>query len=237
MLTRELVQRIVRFSQARKGMRCTALEARLRGCAGPVLWLSVRTRNRTATNQRDMLAALGRAFLDRFPKGAIVIDGHSFPFDYEREPSYVKDIAESVCAEDMAEASPLADLLQPAGGETRVFLAVGLKINESLLLARRANLYVCHHGTVQHKVGWFNAVPGLVHCNRKVLADRPAAWVASKSELALRPTYIPIELVEDVPLEGEKRLKATLTNQDNYTLVDIPQLVAVFRQFMDDHLR
>jgi hypothetical protein len=236
-LTRSIVRRIFRFSEARKGMRCETLEHQLRAWAGPVLWMSVRTRNRTATNQRQMLAALGRDFLDKYPKGCIVVDGYSFPLDYEREPTYVKENSESVCAEDMAEAAILLNLLQVTGSQTRVFVAVGLKINDSILLARLASIYICHHGTVQHKVGWFHSIPGLVHCNRKVLADMPSAWVASKSEVAIRPLYIPIELVEDVPLEGEKRLKATLNNQDNYTIVDISKLASVFHSFMDTHLR
>ncbi len=232
-ITTSLIQRIINFSETKIAPRCAELRDVLAIADGPILWISVRTRNRTVTNQREMLTELGRSFMERFPKGIIVIDGFSFAANYEQAPSYTRATADEVYAEDKVEATLLAKELQKGYVDRRVFVAVGFKINDSILLAREADIYICHHGTVQHKIGWFNGVPGLVHCNRMVLASRPSAWVASKSEIAIPPLYVPIEFVRDAALDADKKIKATLPNQDNYTITDIGALKKIFLGLMD----
>jgi hypothetical protein len=232
-VTRSLIERIFNFSESRMAPQSVVLRNQLRASNGPVLWISVRTRNRTATNQREMLTALGRDFLRRIPNSRIVVDGFSFAANLDQQPSYVKANSEAVCKEDIAEAKLIAQDLQHGWDEQRVFMAVGLGINDSIVLAAEADIYICHHGTVQHKLGWFNAVPGLVHCNRIVLATNPSNWVCSKSEIAIPPQYVPIELVTDVPLVGDEKSIKVILNQQNYTINNIPAMTIFFRTMVD----
>jgi hypothetical protein len=207
-----------------------ALDEALSKIAGPVLWMSVRTRNRTATNQRQLLAALGRAFLTRAPNGAIVIDGHSVSTDVERP---APDMMARVEADRVDAAAILEDIAAalPSARE-KIHFAIGLPIIDSIFLGRRSTIYFAHHGTVQHKVGWFTPIPGMVHCNRSVIETNPAQWVAAQSDVAVTPAYLAPEEVRDVVAE-EKGEYDHLLKVDNYTIVNVDLTVDKFMNFAE----
>jgi hypothetical protein len=228
-ITTGLVQRIMAFAESRISPRCSTIRTALETVNGPVLWLSVRTRNRTATNQHALLSILGLSFLKAAPDGAIIIDGFSISDDLGVYPSYHQNESRDVVAEDLAAAEALRQVLTADNLGARVHVAVGLTISDSILLSRRASIYFCHHGTVQHKIGWFSSVPGVVHCNRTVLGDASAAWVAAQSEVAILPFYLSPDIVADaeMPARGSAEF-AHLLRQENYTVIDIPAAVAAF---------
>jgi hypothetical protein len=224
LITTALANRIRRFAQQNMSDAARALDAKL-AASGPVLWMSVRTRNRTATNQHDLLLRLGRRYLDAVSTGVVLIDGYSRQNDLDCYPDYQRNEAAEVLRQDEEAATALrAALDQHAPG--RVLTAVGLLVGDSIALARHARLYFCHHGTVQHKVGWFNATPGVVHCNRAILQQCPAAWVAAQSAVALPPIYLAPDLVEDTPTDaGVYGAFSTLLRIDNYVVTDIEAAV------------
>jgi hypothetical protein len=110
-ITAGLVRRLLAVAETRISPPCAGIRVELSAVRGPVLWMSVRTRNRTATNQHDMLAALGRTFLRAAPNGAILIDGFSLPDDFASYPSYRQAEARAVLAEDQAVAEALRQAL------------------------------------------------------------------------------------------------------------------------------
>lgn len=233
-LQRSLVQRIL--SLAAEAITPTAqhLDTELSNVAGPILWMSVRTRNRTLTNQHEILSQIGAAFLNRFKDGGIVIDGHSFSVDSEHLPESDRDRDIAIAAEDKRAAESIRTAIEEtsASRHNSVLLAVGLSISDSVLLAQRASIYFCHHGTVQHKIGWFTDRPGIVHTNRSTTAANPGPWVAEQSEIAITPTYIPLSLIQDDAL-GANTEYGHLLHHENYKITNVGEAVALFVKFLD----
>ncbi len=174
--------------------------SRLLDFHSPIFWLSIRTRNRTATNQTEALFVLCKAILASFPSAGIVIDGHSLPQDFEKNPSYDKKNDGVTVSADAAVAHEIIMSLKDANcisADQAVISAVGWSILESIALAQICDVYFCHHGTIQHKIGWFSNARGIVHSNKRTLKLYPAKWVAAQVEGGLEPTYIDESLVED----------------------------------------
>ncbi len=227
-LTVSCIERLRNAASARHRREFSALAADVGAIRGPLLWASIRTRNRTATNQIELLAALSGSFLRRFPNSAIILDGHSFPDDFEANPDYAKTADEAIANRDADVAHRVIESVSGRGIETsgRVFVASGLHIADAIELARHAAFYFCHHGTIQHKIGWFASVPGVVHSNRTVIAHEPAAWVAAQSEIAREPLYIPKDFVEDVPDSETGGVDSQAIMHDNYLFTNLDAIVS-----------
>ena len=187
----------------------------------PTLWMSVRTRSRTPTNQVELLTTVGRAFLDAFPTGRLVIDGHSLPMDFPDGDVYDTRAVQCTVNNDRELAAKVIRLIGAEIDrrlEDILINAVGLPIIASIHLASIATFYFCHHGTTQHKIGWFTSCPGIVHGNRRVIMSRPEGWVKAQSAIASQPTYIDENLVSDV----ESDLPDAKTHSlyaENYTVL------------------
>jgi hypothetical protein len=109
-----LVKRLLTFAETRTSAQCRAIRAAVSSVRGPVLWISVRTRNRTATNQHAVLTTLGNSFLKAAPNGAIIIDGFSLADDHAKQsPYYGFTDYLGVVEEDQAAAEAL---LRALGG-------------------------------------------------------------------------------------------------------------------------
>ncbi|MHB2208475.1 hypothetical protein [Methylobacterium sp. CM6257] len=233
-LQRSLVQRILGSAADVITPAAQHLDTELSNVAGPILWMSVRTRNRTPTNQQELLSHIGAAFLSRFDDGAIVIDGHSFSVDWEQLPERDRDRDRAIAAEDKQTAEAVRKAIEETcfGRRSTVLLAVGLSISDSILLAQRASIYFCHHGTVQHKIGWFTDCPGMVHTNRSMTAVNPAPWVAAQSQIATTPTYLPLSLIQDEE-PGVRTEYGELLHHENYKITDINEAAALFVEFLE----
>ena len=188
----------------------------------PRIWISLRTRNRTPVNQVEFVVSLARTLSERLPNCEIVLDGHSFAEDYDRaialgDRSHFEFVG--------ADAWIAEEIISRTGRfpEIRFINAVGLKITRSLALARTCDFYVCHHGTVQHKIGWFTKVPGIAHSNRGVLELQPGHSVAAQVEDGIVPIYFPPEFVRDEMAPDPSTLHAALMH-DNYEILDLPRV-------------
>ncbi|GGJ44835.1 hypothetical protein [Neoroseomonas lacus] len=185
-------------------------------------WISIRTRNRTATNQVELISGLCQAIAGQYPGCEIVLDGHSLPDDMHR----LRAAGESVPMEAIDSDREILNAVKAATASRHVKCSiidgVGLNILESIAIASTCAFYVCHHGTVQHKIGWFAPVPGVVHCNAETLRTHPAGWVADNAEGAVLPSYIPLELVEDVlgDVSGDPQQREL--RHGNYRIIDLP---------------
>lgn len=229
-----LTKRILEADPPLYTSRTWHIKENISGERGPVLWMSVRTRNRTLTNQVDVLVSIGEAFLSLAPNGSVVIDGHSISGDQEAEGH---EAAASIVALDLQVADVIAERLRKGGAKARhrIYLAVGLPIIDSIWLSQSASIYFTHHGTVQHKIGWFNATPGMIHCNLEILATSPATWVAAQSEIAICPQYIAAHLVTDAA-EGPTDPFGELLKTNNYTITNIEELTRTFANFTLEHM-
>lgn len=236
-LTASLVKRLLTYAETRISMRCRAIRDEVSRAEGPVLWLSVRARNRTAINQHAMLTALGNMFFKAAPAGAIIIDGFSMTPDTADRSLYLEIIEEyrQWSAEELAAAEALHAALKGANPGKRIYVAAGLWVSDSILLSQLADIYFCHHGSVQHKIGWFSTVPGVVHSNRVILSNtQMAAWVGAQSEVGIPPLYLSPDVVEDVEAEFEVSNEFAYLREHRNYIVDIPTVVTAFLRYAQD---
>lgn len=226
-LTRSVRDRLTRLAAQRSSPETRALAAEL-GRHHPVLWISLRTRNRTMRNQTEVLSLLCRRAFERFPRCAIILDGHSHPDDLATNPCYDTAEAEAVAAADAAEAATIVASVRPWHGEPaqRLVQTVGLPILDALLLAGQAEFYVCHHGTVQHKIGWLTETPGVVHSNGRTLRLSPAEWVYRQAEGSVRPCYVPEAFVEDEVAATAEDAETRSRLFESYRITDPKRFVA-----------
>ncbi len=202
----------------------------LKSSDGPRIWISLRTRNRTPVNQVEFVVNLARTLGERFPGCVIVLDGHSFAEDYGRAAALGdRSHFEFVGADSWIAQEIISRAVGCPG--VQFIDAVGLKITRSLALARTCDFYVCHHGTVQHKIGWFTDVPGVAHCNRGMLELHPGGAVASQVEGGVAPHYFPPEFVRDEAAPDPSTMHAALMH-DNYEILDLPRAC----EFVADHV-
>jgi hypothetical protein len=167
-----------------------------------VVWISVRAHSRVLSNETQALSDLASRLLQLGDDIAIVLDGFSYPTDMEANAAYSSarqtflDRGERtrLAADQLIEASTL----KHNGAEARMYNLAGVRLPLSLAAAQLCSFYVSHHGTQQHKIGWFCNVPGIVHANRTVLKSLPAKWVQDQSQGSVRPVYVSEADVEDV---------------------------------------
>ena len=189
------------------------------GCA-PLFWISVRTRNRTATNQVSLLAAVIEGLARSFERCGFILDGHSLPMDEQTNPDVYSDQIERIVSDDKEVIRQLKQLMIDRNIYRKNLIeAVGLPVLDSIYLGQFAEFYVCHHGTVQHKIGWFHRKPGVVHANSSFLRDSTAAWVAAQSEHAIEPAYLKPEWVVDLEPVDDSGLYGM--HRQNYLVRDV----------------
>ncbi len=168
----------------------------------PVIWISIRTRNRTPINQRAFVMALCRSIFSTYPAAAVILDGHSTPVDRDTNYHYDRNDIDETISRDRQEIDDIVDALATEfclNDDQLILKAVGLTILDSILLAHHADFYICHHGTVQHKIGWMTDAAGVVHSNPRTLAINPGPWVALQAGHERTPIYFPPGLIGEVP--------------------------------------
>lgn len=233
-IDRRLVERITTFADVHLSPFAAEVKRQAQERPGRTLWVSVRTRNRTISSQKRVLATLIEDYLRHGDDRMVIIDGHSLPFDHDGDAHYIQDMNNSIVHDDMVEADHIVAAVKRALPDARIVQFVGRRIHESIAVGRHAGFYFCHHGTVQHKLGWFSDVPGLVHCNRDILEILPAHWVQRQSEIAALPVYLPIDLIAKADQDqGMDELHAHL-HHDDYRITDIEGTSRLIAQFAED---
>jgi hypothetical protein len=99
----------------------------------------------------------------------------------------------------------------------------GRDLAEAITLAGKADYYVCHTGTLQHKIAWLHNTPGTVHANRAGLQPAAAGWLAKQLEGGRPPALVSRDRVED--LDSIRTPNRVVRNRD-YRIVDIHSVVA-----------
>jgi hypothetical protein len=229
-VTNTVRRSVLRLARERASPLARDVAARLRS-SFPVIWVSVRTSNRTPRNQADFIVALCKRVLTTYADAAILIDGHSYPEDFDENDSYDRHYTSACVANDTAEANRIIEEVVASGlcGPSQAVInACGLNILSSIHLAARADFYVSHHGTVQHKIGWLTDVSGIVHSNPRNIAINPGPWVALQTEAAGFVRYFDLDLIRaseegDIRQEQSEEVRSRLF--DNYAFRDVGQSV------------
>lgn len=209
-----LRRRMVAFAQSRASAAARAIIADIERMGGPVFWISVRTQNPTLTNQHDVLARVTCLLLHAYRHCTVVFDGFSLPEDTTRmtadmQTAYARYAAETRKASEDIIASVHA--MSPPGPRQWVTSIAGMSLLDCFAIAQCATVYLCHAGSVQHKIGWTANVPGIIHGNRRVSTEGLLARHSARLENGVAPMVAPKEMLDEV-VSGE--------NERNYVCVD-----------------
>lgn len=158
----------------------------------PLLWISVRTIDRSWVNQVEALSMIIRTMAKDYPKLGVVIDGFCFAADVYSSPT---PFGKAIVENDQEKAQQIVVNLSDLG--IGIFNIVGCCIWETNLWAHAIDFYFTSHGTVQHKVGWLANKPGVVHTNRKTL-NISRFHTLSARESGVEPIYIEEKYIQDV---------------------------------------
>lgn len=159
------------------------------------IWLSLRTLYRTAVNELEAFQELIALLSETKAPCQILLDGYSLPSDLEFPFRYYPDYERSLSEQVRERARRLIEMTGPSGVE--IIDLTGCNLPAAIAWAATADVYICHHGTQQHKIGWLNATPGMIHVNPHVLRTQPAHWMANQAHGAILPDYLPGDMVED----------------------------------------
>jgi hypothetical protein len=207
-------RRIVAFSQDKASAAARATICALAATRGPVFWISVRTHNPTLVNQHDVLARIVGHILHEYRHCGIVLDGFSLPEDFSRMPEEMQIAYRCSATETRKESEAIIATVRSRtspGRDQFLTTIAGMGILDCIAIAQSATAYLCHAGSVQHKIGWTANVPGIIHGNRRLSVDEIVSQHASRLENGIAPLVTPGEFLEDVT--GEEP-------QPNYRSVD-----------------
>lgn len=223
----EVRRRVLQLATARATAPVREFCDRMQALGRRMVWITVRTREKTAVNLAAALAALATSLLES-GKYAIVLDGFALPEDFARNQGYRNPLALSMLGREQVFVSGLLGMLPDTA---HVFNAVGGGMLDSIYLASRSAAYFAHNGTLQHRAGYFTNVPGLVHASPGILAWDHAATLQDLIEDGGAVEYIAPDMVSDVvPPGGQPGRPENL-----YRFTDIPALVAAFWLFLERH--
>ena len=219
--------------------------ASLCGC-GPVIWLSARLDARTLDNQTEFLTSLITRIAVQYPQAGFILDGFSFASDFESE-IYQQGVSSDASKNTAAGAEEgrssgaflasadksrerevtayVTELQSILGGHlpNPVINVSGMNLTDAIYLAGIAHYYVCHAGTLQHKIAWLHNTPGIVHSNIAGLEPGVPMWLADQLEGGMEPGVIPGEYVKD--LDSIRTATQVERNRD-YHLLDVEGVVS-----------
>jgi len=198
-ITTDLIKRIHRTAKQNSTPNYIQAGNNFKSQHFPILWTTIRTGNRTWISQIEGIACIANSLKKRHPNFALIIDGFSIPYGVEKTSAHTTHIIE----EENKVTKAITNLLDPSI-EVRIF--VGETIFSSVIYANHADLYLSHHGTLQHKIAWLSNKCGVVHSNKTILQrhNNSKNYAASKATINFKqPIYLSPEVVADHHLGEE----------------------------------
>jgi hypothetical protein len=161
---------------------------------------------RHATNMQTLLASVIRRVEDVGMSVDVILDGFSPPLDVAVEHRY--DMDYYLRHQQVVEAQARAFIAEvaPTCRHVRMLDATWATLPAAVSIAARADFYICHHGTQQHKIGWMYDTPGLIHGNLAISAHTPrGTWVQAQCDSPVQPDYIPAQFIGDAVTDNERQ--------------------------------
>jgi len=234
-LTRQLYER-------RDRARIDPLLGALRPC-NPVIWLSLRLDARTLDNQQEFLWCLIHRIAAEYPCAAFILDGFSYPNDFDRalyRQAGKSGIGAFICrclgrqqgflsramTSREREISACARKLQAGLAKSLanpVVNVTGRNLADAAAVAGTADYYVCHAGTLQHKIAWLYNIPGMVHTNTTGLGEGVRQWLADQIEDGVEPGLVSRRYIKD--LDSIRTANKVERNRD-YHMLDVDSVIA-----------
>lgn len=205
-----LTRRIYRVAQQKVDPQTSEVINLAKKQCFPLIWISIRTQDRTWIQQTEGLTKIINTLSQKFHNLGIIFDGFSLPADCYRLTSellLVIDREKTVVKEITANISP----------HVATFNIIGSSIFEANLWAHAADLYLCHFGTLQHKIAWFALKPGIVHANSRISSNTNSQSRCYRvREFGILPKFINPSQIKDISIDmSELDLR---NNVDNYDI-------------------
>lgn len=190
----------------------------------PRIWISVRQKSRTPDNQFEFLLATLKSIISRYPDAMFVLDGFSFPVGFfeDERTQYLRD----TFIERSQDASRFIDTLRDRiaaelGGDfaSRICDVSGHDLADAVCVAGNCDYYVCHGGTLQHKIGWFYSTPGFIHAAPQGLAH--FLKQAQQAEGSAVPDLLPSDLAVATSRPVDVHRVPDILRNANYRIVDV----------------
>jgi len=185
----------------------------------PVFWISIKDKvsNRVCTNQLEFLSRLIFNILKHYPQCKFIVDAFSLPVDYDANPMY-KHYREQFNLLKESAGKERQKLLEICIRENPVLLEKMIltdqdSIYSSLHHAQFADFYICHAGSLQHKIGWIYHVPGIIHLPQAKPGH--ARYHMSQTEKSADVFLLPDEFTEEIPESNQ------IHRNRNYIISDI----------------
>lgn len=190
-----------------------------------LIWITLRLRDKTPANLADAITGLAEALLQR--GFGIVLDGFARPDDFDSNSDYDNAECRRTIAREQAAMQGICAMLRErlgGGAMQHVLPQAGGKLLDSIFLLQHCVAYFAHHGTLQHRAGYFTRLPGLIHANRFILSTDRAATLHDVVPDHGPAEYIAPDLIDDIgPPGGPENL---------YRFSNIPALVAAFADLL-----
>jgi hypothetical protein len=205
----------------------------------PKVWISVRQHSRTPDNQLDFLLALLERASATYPNAIFVFDGFSFPVGFTSDPGMTLRmnsflIRSQECAEFIQALCEKAARLLGPGIVRRLCSISGLDLAQAILVAGYCDYYICHGGTLQHKIGWLYRKPGFIHTAPE--GSRHFLIQAAQVENAIIPDLLPPELARATRLPQGVQGVQDIPRNANYQILDVRQAVEAILSSMRAHM-
>lgn len=154
------------------------------------IWISIRTENRILKNQIKLLELLARKIKNEGKSIIYLIDGYSKPYELSKRD--VSNFREKVINEKKL-------INEMKNNDIDLIDLTAKPIQEVLSLTKVCDFYICHSGTLHHKISWLQDIPGIIHSNEyfSSLPDNLLPGMTEK-EWIYPPARIPVELIKDI---------------------------------------
>jgi len=222
-------RRIVVFALNNVSSAARAFIAALEHGAGPVFWISIKTHIQTLVDQRETLTRIARQLLKEHKRCSIVFDGFSLPEDWKRTDDEMQSFYRRAVSQTREESEAIIGAVRSSvtlEPSQVIASTAGMGLLDTIAIAQSATAYLCHSGTVQHKIGWTANVPGIVHGYRRPGIDDLGLWHSQRLEDGIAPVATPKAFFHDVISEAQVK-------RHNYRTID-PEM---FTRFVAEYFR
>jgi len=208
----------------------------------PRVWISVRTESRTADNQLEYLVELLREIFLAYPDTVCILDGFSFPisfFEDDRMTRYRAEFSEraALTAEFISELQNCTAAVLGTRTASQLCSISGLSLAEAATVGSFCDYYVCHAGTLQHKVAWLHNISGFIHLPPMGNEPAQARWYAEQLEEGIAPDILPDRYNTATGTSPHMRAaKREARRNANYHIADVKGAVQFTMQCMKDRL-
>ena len=237
LVTERLRQRVRDYAERHAQAVATHPARHLLATAWPRIWISTRTGWRTAANFDALFLALVPRVFRAYPRAAMFMDGFSFPLGFFDDPRTAdrRDSFVSRATETEVVITELKSKVKEQFGTEladRICSISGIDLMSAIALGAACDYYICHFGTLQHKIGWIHDIPGMMHGPSSSRTDGfSLRWHRTQVEGGVAPDAIPSRLIV-VPGDTNRRKS---WNRD-YEFSDVEEAASIIVYTMQNRL-